>query len=301
MAEALLPLLTSIRRRFPFELIDAEFFWPDGNAAMRLAEALGLPFSIKARGADIHYWGARADTGPQVLAAGRAAGGLLAVSEAMKRSMADLGLTEERIRVHYTGVDTTRFRSVNRAEAKRQLGVEGPLIVTAGALIPRKGQALSIEVLAMLPEATLILVGDGPDRPGLEALALEKGLADRVRFLGRRPHEELPFLLAAADVSLQPSESEGLANVWVEAMACGTPVVTTDVGGAREAVDRPAAGRRVARDPVALAAAVREILAAPPTPEEVEAAAARFSWERNAAELAAHLSALKEAPLVRAA
>ncbi|HEX8527073.1 glycosyltransferase, partial [Allosphingosinicella sp.] len=80
------------------------------------------------------------------------------------------------------------------------------------------------------------------------------------------------------------------ANVWVEAMACGTPVVTTDVGGAREAIDRPEAGRLVEPDPESLAAAVRELLAAPPPQQAVREAAAKFSWQRNSAELFEHLS-----------
>jgi glycosyltransferase involved in cell wall biosynthesis len=296
MADALLPLLRRIRARFPFDVIDAEFFWPDGPAAMRLAAALGVPFSIKARGADIHHWGTRPDTSGQVLAAGRAADGLLAVSAAMKRSMAGLGLPEERIRVHYTGVDMERFRPADRAAAKRTLGVAGPLLVTAGALIPRKGQKHALAALQLVPGATLILIGDGPDRAELEAIVRREGLSGRVRFLGRRPHEELPALLAAADVTLLPSASEGLANVWVESLACGTPVVTTDVGGAREVIDRPEAGRLVPLDPAALAGAVRELLAVPPAPEEVRCAAARFGWERNGEELFAHLDAIAAQP-----
>ena len=290
MAGALLPLLREIRSRFPFDVIDAEFFWPDGPAAMELARKLGLPFSVKARGADIHHWGARADTGPQVAAAGRAAGGLLAVSAAMRQSMIELGLPGDNIRVHHTGVDFERFRPVERAAAKRALGVEGPLIVTAGALIERKGQALAIAALERMAGATLILVGDGPDRRRLERQAQAAGLGGRVRFLGARPHDELPALLAAADVSLQPSASEGLANVWVEALACGTPVVTTDVGGAREAIAAPEAGRLVPPEPAALAAAVSALIESAPDPEEVRRAASRFSWERNAAELHAHLA-----------
>jgi glycosyltransferase involved in cell wall biosynthesis len=300
IAEALLPLLRSIRRRFPFDLIDAEFFWPDGPAAMALGRALGVPFSVKARGADIHHWGARPDTGPQVLEAGLAADGLLAVSEAMKRSMAELGLPEEKIRVHHTGVDAA-FVPVERAAAKRSLGIEGPLIVTAGALIPRKGQSFAIEALALLAGATLVLIGDGPDRARLEALARRLGVDGRVRFLGSRPHAELPRWLAAADVTLLPSSSEGLANVWVESLACGTPVVTTDVGGAREAIDRPEAGRLAPRDPAALAAAVRELLDAPPPQGAVRRCADRFSWERNAAELANHLGLIVEAAAARSA
>ena len=86
-----------------FDVIDAEFFWPDGVAAMHLAEALGLPFSIKARGSDIHFWGRRPAVAAQMLEAGRKAGGLLAVSAALKSDMAAMGMPEEKIRVHYTG------------------------------------------------------------------------------------------------------------------------------------------------------------------------------------------------------
>ncbi|HYI47812.1 MAG TPA: glycosyltransferase [Allosphingosinicella sp.] len=289
MAHALLPVLRAIRTRFCFDVIDAEFFWPDGPAAMRLARALDVPFSIKARGSDIHVWGARPATAAQIAAAGRAADGLLAVSGALRADMAALGMPEDKIRVHHTGIDLGRFRPAGRAAAKAALGVEGPLLVCAGALLARKGQDLAIAALGQLPGATLILVGDGPDRARLEGLA--KGA--RVRFLGNRPHAELPGLLAAADVMVLPTVSEGLANVWVEALACGTPVVTSDVGGAREVIDRPEAGRLVARDPAAIAGAVRDLLAVPPDQAAVRKGAERFSWEKNGAELFDHLQSIR--------
>lgn len=292
LAAALLPVLREIRTRFPFDVIDAEFFWPDGPAAMHLAAALGVPFSVKARGSDIHYWADRPGIGAQLLAAGRAAGGLLAVSAALKADMVALGLPEERIRVHRTGLDLARFHPADRGAAKRTLGIAAPLIVSAGALIPRKGQEIAIAALELIPDAMLILAGDGPERGRLERLARRRGLGERVRFLGPVPHDALPALLAAADVSVLPTESEGLANVWVESLACGTPVVTSDVGGAREAIDRPAAGRLVPREAGAVAAAVREILADPPAPALVREAATRFSWDRNAAELFDHLSGM---------
>ncbi|WP_129794084.1 glycosyltransferase [Sphingosinicella sp. CPCC 101087] len=289
MARALLPSLRRIRDRFPFDVIDAEFFWPDGPAAMRLGEALGLPFSIKARGSDIHHWGDRPGISGQIAAAGNRAGGLLAVSAALKADMTARGLPEERIRVHHTGIDLDRFRPIDRAAAKAALGLSGPLLVSAGALIEMKGQAFAIEALGELPDAELLLVGEGPHRPVLERLARRLGVARRVHFLGVRPHDDLPALLGAADVAVQPSATEGLANVWVEALACGTPVVTCDVGGAREAIDRPAAGRLVARDAGAIAAAIRDLLAAPPDPVGVRKAAEKFSWSRNAEELEVHL------------
>jgi teichuronic acid biosynthesis glycosyltransferase TuaC len=287
MAGTLLPLLRDIRRRFPFDVIDAEFFWPDGAAAMRLGRALGVPFSVKARGSDIHQWTRRRGVGDQIVRAGAEAGGLLAVSEAMKGDMVGLGMEADRIIVHYTGVDRERFRPVDRAAAKAELGVEGPLIVTAGALLPRKQPRLSVAVAERIPEATLILVGEGPERGALEAMAAPLG--GRVRFLGNRPHAELPTYLAAADVLLHPSTSEGLANVWVEALSCGTPVVITDTGGAREVVDRPEAGRIAAADAEALSGGVRDILRSPPPQDKVCEAARRFSWERNGEALVEHL------------
>ncbi|HYN45333.1 MAG TPA: glycosyltransferase, partial [Allosphingosinicella sp.] len=160
MADALLPVLRAIRTRFRFEVIDAEFFWPDGPAAMRLARALDVPFSIKARGSDIHVWGARPAIAAQIAAAGRAADGLLAVSGALRADMAALGMPEDKIRVHHTGIDLDRFRPADRAAAKAALGVEGPLLVCAGALLERKGQDLAIAALKALPGATLILGGD---------------------------------------------------------------------------------------------------------------------------------------------
>jgi glycosyltransferase involved in cell wall biosynthesis len=286
MAKAILPLM----RELELDVIDAEFFWPDGVAAMHLSRALGVPFSIKARGSDIHFWGGRAAVRAQMLEAAARAGGLLAVSAALKRDMAALGMPEEKIRVHYAGVDRGRFRPVDRAAEKARLGLAGPVLVTPGALIPVKGQLAAIEALAQVPEATLLVVGDGPERTKLEAQAARLGLAERVRFLGSRPHAELPALFGAADAMVLPSEREGLANVWLEALACGTPLVISDVGGAREVLDRPEAGRLVPREAGAIAAAVRELLAHPPDPRTVRAAAERFSWERNAAELLDHLA-----------
>lgn len=292
LAHSLLPLLRGIRREFDFDVIDAQFFWPDGPAAVAIGKALGVPVSIKARGSDIHLWGARPAYRRQILDAGSRAEGMLAVSRALKGDMAALGMPADRIGVHYTGVDHDRFVPVDRKAAKATLGIDGPLLVCAGHLIERKGQAIAIEAMLDLPGASLLLVGEGPARSALEAQIRRLGLGERVRLLGARPHAELPALLAAADVMVLPSAAEGLANVWVEALACGTPVVTCDVGGAREAIDRTAAGRLVARDAQSIARAVREVLAAPPSQAEVRSAAEHFTWAANCAALHGHLRAL---------
>jgi glycosyltransferase involved in cell wall biosynthesis len=227
--------------------------------------------------------------------AARQAAGMLAVSQALRRDMIALGMPGERITVHYTGLDRERFHSLERRAARALvsalpgLGIwsEGPLILTPGALIALKGQRLAIEALARIPGAVLALAGAGADEAALRALADRLGVQERVNFLGQVSHDLLPQLFSAADVVVLPSEREGLANVWIEALACGTPLVIPDVGGAREVVSDAAAGRIVAREPEAIAAAVREILEDPPAQAEVAAHAAAFSWEANAAQLAA--------------
>jgi glycosyltransferase involved in cell wall biosynthesis len=292
LAKALLPLLRETRGRFPFDVIDAEYFWPDGVAAIALGRALGVPVSIKARGSDIDHWSRNPAIRKQMVDAGAAADGLLAVSEALKARMAALGMPADKIIVHHTGIDAARFRPCERAAAKAALGIEGPLVVSAGALVPVKGHRLALDAIAAVPEVSWLIVGDGPERRALQARVQALGLGGRVRFLGARSHEALPALLGAADILLHTAEREGLANVWIEALACGTPIVVTETGAAHEVVDRPEAGRIVPRDAAAIAAALRALLAAPPQPAAVREAAARFSWERNAAELAAHLARL---------
>lgn len=289
LAQRLRPLLRRLRRRFPFDVIAAQYFWPDGPAAARLARALRLPFSIKARGPDLLGPARRPRIRPQLIAAARAAGGLLSVSGGLKAEMVKLGMAGERIEIHYTGADRDLFRLRDRAEAKAALGLDGPVLLISGNIVPRKGQLKALEALALVPGATLLVAGRGPDLARLESRISELGLENRVRLLGLVDHEAMPLLNAAADVSVLPTTGEGLANAWVDSLACGTPVVTTDVCGAREAIDRPEAGRIVADDPAAIAAAIREILADPPAPEAVAGAADKFDWERNARELASHL------------
>ncbi|WP_260580324.1 glycosyltransferase [Sphingopyxis sp. PET50] len=274
-----------------FDVVDAQFFYPDGPAAMRVAKKLGLPFSAKARGADISHFGHDPATAPQLLEAARKAAGLLAVSGAMRRDMAAIGIDAGKVAVHYTGIDTARFTPGDRTAARTALGMGGaPAILTVGALIPRKGQALVIEALPALPGVHYWLAGAGEDQARYRALSEKLGVETRVHFLGPVANAGLPQLYRAADIVVMPSASEGLANAWVEALACGTPIVISSAGGAAELVTSPVAGRIVERTPAAIADAVQALLAAPPAPAEVAATlAGRFGWDRNGRELAAHL------------
>jgi teichuronic acid biosynthesis glycosyltransferase TuaC len=282
IARAVLPLVKKLHAENPFDLIDAEFFYPDGPAAMRLSAALGIPYTVKARGADIHHWGSTKGCGSQILKAGKQAAGLLAVSAALKDDMVALGMEAPKIRVHYTGLDQARFAPRDRKVERAKLGVTGPLILSVGALIPRKNQALLIEALNQLPGVTLMLAGQGESEAHYRTLAVTFKVADRVRFMGGVAHDALPELFAAADVMALVSASEGLANAWVEALACGTPVVASNVGGAPELIKSPDAGRIVGQNVPEIVAAIQELLDRPIPPERVAAQVAHFSWAQNA-------------------
>lgn len=292
MTRAIWPLTCRLHAERPFDVIDASFFYPDGPVARRIAQRLGIPYSVKARGSDIHYWGRHPATRKMVRQAGRDAAGLLAVSQAMKRSMLVQGMDGDKIKVHYTGVDLERFAPQDRAAAKSQFGLEGPVILSVGHLIERKGQALLIEALPMLPNVTLIIAGEGPSRSSFEKLAESLGVAGRIGFLGAVPHDQLPILYNAADVMALPSASEGLANAWVEALACGTPIAISDVGGARELLTDAVAGRIIERAPEAIAQTLEAMLTVPPNRLAIRKAAMRFTWRTNGDALVAHLSAI---------
>ena len=296
IARAILPLVRELHDKTPFDFVDAQFFYPDGPAAARIAKALSLPLSIKARGADIHYWGDKSYARTAMIDAGKQAAGLLSVCEALAQDMAALGLPREKIAIHYTGLDRDRFRPFGHTGLRSRLSDEfgipiddrKPLLATVGALIPRKGQRLVIEALAALPDARLLLIGKGEDEAELRALTEELRLADRVHFLGSLDHDLLPLVLSAADAMVLPSSSEGLANAWVEALACGTPLVITDAGGAREVVDGPDAGIIAARNAEAIADGIRLMLSRQVSPQTVAAKAERFDWRVNGRTLGAY-------------
>lgn len=296
MARAVLPLAQRLHAQTPFDLVDAQFFYPDGPAAARVARALGLPLAIKARGGDILYWGKQPAALAQMRAAAHQARVLLSVSAALAADMAQFGLPEDRIQVHYTGLDHSRFHPRPREAARAALAERLPalnlpaqarIIASVGSLIPIKGQDLAIAALTHLPaDVVLVLVGAGPDEAALRSQVASAGLGARVLFAGNLGHDDLPLLLAASEAMVLISEREGIANAWIEALASGAPLVIPDVGGAREVIDRASAGRLVARDPSAIAAGIAHVLDARIPQDEVAESAARFSWDNNAANLA---------------
>ncbi|MBV9116239.1 MAG: glycosyltransferase [Acetobacteraceae bacterium] len=266
------------------DAIDAHYLYPDGVAAVWLGRRLGLPVVLTARGTDVSLIPRHAVPRRLIEGALRDAAALIAVSAALKAAMLALGAAEPRVTVLRNGVDTRLFRPpADRAALRARLGLDGPTLLSVGHLIERKGHDLVIRALAQLSGVTLLIVGEGPERPRLAALAAQLGLSARVRLLGARPHREMAELYGAADALVLASSREGWANVLLEAMACGTPVVATDIWGNPEVVRAPEAGVLVARAADALASAARGLLAAPPARAATRAYAERFSWDETTA------------------
>jgi teichuronic acid biosynthesis glycosyltransferase TuaC len=263
-----------------FDLIDAHYFYPEGVAAILLGKALSKPVVITARGTDVNLIPGYRLPRWMIQYAAREAAGIVAVSHALKRELVALGVPGDRIRVLRNGVDLDMFCPRERSMARARLSARGPTLLSVGHLIDRKGHDLVIGALPSLPGYCLIVAGDGPERSALERLAARLEVADRVRFLGSIPHERLADVYAAADALILASSREGWPNVLLEAMACGTPVVASNIWGNPEVVTAPEAGVLMSeRTENGIAAAVRLLFERLPDRAATRRYAEQFSWD----------------------
>lgn len=180
--------------------------------------------------------------------------------------VAGWGVPEKKLRVIYNAVDLAAYQDLPaREEIRARLGLSGRVVLTAARLTPWKGVDRLIAALPAwreaVPEANLVVVGDGPERMSLERLAQATGVAGAIRFVGQVPHEQMPLYLRAANVFVLYSGYEGLPHVVLEAMAAGTPVVASRKGGIPEVVEDGVTGLLVEwGDKAALRDAVRRVL-----------------------------------------
>jgi glycosyltransferase involved in cell wall biosynthesis len=280
MYRALLPVLRKLQADgTEFDLIDAHYFYPDGVAAARLGAALGKPVVITARGTDVtwipHYRRPRA----QIQWAAERAAAIVAVSQALKDKVTALGVAPGKVAVLRNGVDLDRFQPRDRTVIRARLGLTGPVWLTVGHLVALKGVHLAIAALTQVPDATLLIAGEGPERRKLSGLVDRLGLHARVRMLGAIPHAQLCDYYNAADLLVHASSHEGMPNVVLESLACGTPVVAAPFAGVSELLDAPEAGEIAAeRSAEAIAAAWLRLRERAPTRAATRAVAERLGW-----------------------
>ena len=269
---------------FDFDLIDAHYYYPDGVAAGIIAKRLGKPFVVTARGTDLSLIPQYRHPRRLIIRTAEQAYGSIGVCSALMESLAELGAESSKLHVMRNGVDLQRFSPQEKSLARKNIGEpqDGTtLLLSVGHLVERKGHHIAIEALAHLPEKyRLIIAGSGPERTNLEKLAQALSVEKRVRFAGQVVNAELKWWYSAADALVLCSSREGWANVLLESMACGTPVIATNIWGTPEVVASPVAGQlMVDRTSKALVAACEKLFASYPVSASVRAYAEEFSWD----------------------
>ena len=272
---------------FAFDVIDAHYFYPDGVAAALLARHFKKPFTITARGTDLNLISRFMLPRKMMQWAASKAAASIGVCSALVDVMRDWRVAEQQLHVMRNGVDLQRFRPLPQLEMRNKLGLDGsPLLLSVGNLVELKGHRILIEALARLiprhPQAHLVIIGEGPERARLVELARQLGVESRLTLTGALPNEDLLRWYSAADVLLLASSREGWANVLLESMACGTPVVATNVGGSPEVVADGSVGCLVAqRSAEAFSIAIEEMIQRKPDRAHVRAYAEGFSWQKT--------------------
>jgi glycosyltransferase involved in cell wall biosynthesis len=293
-AASLLPEVLRYRGRV--DVVLGSWAYPDGYAAVSLAELIGVPAVIKVHGSDLNVLARRTGPRRRIEEAFRRAARVVAVSRPLATIAEELGAARGAIDVVPNGIDRTLFYPQDRAAARRALGipVEGPVVLYVGHVAAAKGAHDLVQSFAIasssLRRARLFVVGDGIDTGTCARLAETLGVD--ASFVGAEPHARIPLWLAACDILALPSWNEGVPNVVLEALASGRRVVATRVGGLPDVVSSDAFGELVPpRDHQALAQALARAVATPYDPVAVSSALPIPSWEGSAALL--HQSLLR--------
>jgi glycosyltransferase involved in cell wall biosynthesis len=280
---------------YDFDVIDAHYFYPDGVAAALLGKAFRRPVVITARGSDLNLIARYRLPRRMIAWAARSAAANIAVSQALRNILLAISGQSAKIIVMRNGVDLELFKPLDRDACKRRLGVMGTMLLSVGQLIESKGHDVVIRVLAKLHHCQLFIAGSGRALKQLQALAASCGVADRVTFLGTVQHGQLGIYYSAADALVLASEREGWPNVLLESLACGTPVIASNVGGISEIIAAPEAGIIVReRTPEAFVDAYRSLFAHYPARGAVRRYAERFSWDETSCAQATLFSKVKE-------
>jgi teichuronic acid biosynthesis glycosyltransferase TuaC len=285
-----------LHKKEKFDCIDAHFIYPDGTAAVMLGKVLGLPVIVSARGTDINFYPKLRLIRTLIQWTLKKASGLIAVSASLKNVMVEMGVPPSKVRVIGNGIDPSLFKPVDSKEARNQLNMpdSARVVVSVGSLIPRKGFQYLIPAFAVVaqkfPGAHLYLIGEGSFRAELEELAKSLKIRDRVSLVGNQPNEQLYLWFGAADVSCLVSSREGWPNVLQESLACGTPVIATNLWGAPEVITSSELGLLVDQNSQAIASALETALTKRWDRRAIAAHAHKRTWDIVAGEVEDYLA-----------
>ena len=285
---SVLPTVKRIRRRYDFDIIDAQYVYPDGFAGVLLGRYFGKPVVITAHGTDLNLYPSFPLIRLFLAYTLRRATRAIAVCQALKDVMIQLGIEDEKISVIPNGADLDKFHAFPKNEARRKLGLSNKrTLISVGGLIHRKGFDLLIKAVKILiqdyqEDVHLVIVGEGPSRVELATLISKLNLTERVRMVGAIPHKDLYLWFNAADLFCLTSRREGWACVLVESLACGTPVVASNVWGAPEIITSDGIGLLTTLDERDIAAKISLALNKEWDHGSIVDYTKRYTWERAA-------------------
>jgi len=283
---ALYPLIHRLHRRIRFDVINAQWLYPDGVAGFLIGRCLGIPVVLTGHGCDVNRDLAVPGIGWQIANALRKADLVTVVSKAMAEALIAHGVVGKKICVIPNGVDPVLFPLQDRAVSRERLGLsaERRHILFVGQLVEVKAihvlvQAVKILKARFSQPVTVHLVGEGPLEGRLRTLAAGEGVEDAISFEGQKRHAEVADWMAAADVLCLPSKREGCPNVVLEALAAGIPVVASAVGAIPELVDEQSGILVPPGDPGALADALATALQKKWNPLAIRDRLGGLSWK----------------------
>ena len=290
MAASLYPAIKKIQKKFDFNVIDSHYVYPDGFAAVQIGRILKIPVTITARGSDINLFSKFCTIRPLLRNCLNNADRIITVSQKLKDSILDLGIMPEKIHVIPNGVDCDKFRPIPKTTAREQLGLpqDVKIVLAVGNLVELKGFDIIVKSIKKLRDVDgyrdlrLIIAGEGNRREYLQQMIDALELADIVSLKGNIPHKKLYQWYNAADLFCLASSREGWPNVILESLACGTPVVATNVGGIPEILTSRHVGFICDRDEKSIADSIQSALFQSWDHERIVRYAQNHTWEQAA-------------------
>lgn len=277
-------------RKFQPDYLLSSWAYPEGTAGTRIARELGIPAFVKVHGSDVNISGQHPSVKHKIKAWGEQVKAVAAVSSNLKHKLQQLGVPASKIRVIYNGIDHKRFHPLDARKAREILKIDSsPFLFYVGNLKRRKGCMDLLEAFLALaqkhPALKLYIAGTGVMRDALQQLIERTEMSERVVLLGNVPHAMLNWWYNAASVVCLPSYYEGVPNVLLEAMACGTPVVATDIGGIPEVVNDDCGLLITPGATDTLQSALTTALSKTWDHNKIHAHMLRFSWEENSRQM----------------
>jgi len=271
------------------QIMLASWAFPEAVAVSWLSKLFKCRFFFKVHGSDINLHGKIPARAQQIVKAAKRASGILSVSTALADEMEGLGIERNKISVIYNGVDHQKFGVETIAP------LSGDYLLYVGNLKHDKGVIELIKGFANIhknhPTLNLVYAGSGLEKKHLIELSESLNIVDKVKLLGSVEHNKLPALIAHAKALVLPSYNEGVPNVVLEAMACGTPVLATKVGGIPEVVDEAICGKLIEpRCSIAVENGLNDLLKQSWNKDLIKQHSNKFTWENNKRQLIELLS-----------